>query len=101
MPPEQPQSVDIVVPPELQTGIYANFAVISSQTPHDVTLDFVQVVPGSPTPTPIVVARLKLAPTFLMPLMQVLSSHLSRHEELQRQAESTFPEPPPAEEGEK
>jgi hypothetical protein len=91
--PEQPPSnVEIIVPPELQTGVYANMAAVSTQTPHDVTLDFIQMIPGSPTPSAMVVARLKLAPTFLMPLMQVLSDHLSRHEDLQRQAEAGFPD---------
>jgi Protein of unknown function (DUF3467) len=95
MVPEQPpQNVEIVVPPEHQTGVYANVAAVSSQSPHDVTLDFIQMIPGSPVPSAVVVARLKLAPTFLMPLMQVLSNHLSQHEELQRRAEAGFPEPP-------
>jgi hypothetical protein len=99
MVPEPPLNVEIIVPPELQTGVYANVAAVSTQTPHDVTLDFIQLIPGSPAPSAIVVARLKLAPTFLMPLMQVLSNHLSTHEEVQRQAESGFPDqPPPGEE---
>ncbi len=91
---EEPPHVDIIVPPEHMTGVYANFAAVSSQTPHDVTLDFIQVVPGVPQPSPVVVARLKLAPSFLMPLMQVLSSHLSTHEAIQRQMESGPPTPP-------
>ena len=86
------------MPPEHQTGAYANFAAVSSQTPHDITLDFIQMVPGAQAaPMAVVVARLKLAPTFLMPLMQVLSNHLSRHEEMQRQAQGGFPEQPSAE----
>ncbi len=81
---EEPTSLEVEVPPEHDTGVYANSAAVSSQSPHDVTLDFIQMVPGSPSPRPVVVARLKLAPTFLMPLMQVLSGHLAKHEELQR-----------------
>lgn len=97
---EQPKSVDIIVPPEMQTGVYANVAAVSTQSPHDITLDFIQTVPGPSTPSAVVVARLKLAPTFLMPLMQVLSSHLARHEDLQRQAEAGFPdEPSPDDDG--
>jgi len=96
---EEPQNVDIIVPPELQTGVYANVAAVSSQSPHDVTLDFVQMIPGAPAPQAVVVARLKLAPTFLMPLMQVLSSHLSQHEALQQLAQEGPPaEQPPTEE---
>lgn len=86
---EQPQNIDVIVPPELQTGAYANVAAVSTQTPHDVTLDFIQMIPGVPVPQAIVVARLKLAPSFLMPLMQVLSNHLARHEQAQQQAQMT------------
>lgn len=95
---EEPQSVDVVVPPELQVGVYANWAAVSSQSPHDITLDFIQLVPGGGIPMPIVVARLKLSPSFLMPLMQVLSTHLSEHEALQRQTETEPIPPPPTEE---
>jgi len=100
---EEPQNVDIVVPPDLEIGVYANVAAVSTQTPHDITLDFIQMVPGTPAPRAVVVARLKLAPTFLMPLMQVLSNHLTRHEQIQRQAQQTIfpeqPQPPADEEG--
>lgn len=84
-------NIQIVVPPEHQIGVYANVAAVSTQTPHDVTLDFIQIVPGTP-PSAVVVARLKLAPSFLMPLMQTLSNHLSRHEQIQQQAEAGFPD---------
>jgi hypothetical protein len=81
-------ALDITVPPELETGAYANFAVISTQTPHDFTLDFIQVMPADQPPARgIVVARLKLAPSFLMPLMQTLSTHLAQYEEQMRQME--------------
>jgi hypothetical protein len=88
---EEPQAVDVVVPPELEVGVYANFAAVSSQGPHDITLDFIQMVPGGGIPKPIVVSRLKLSPTFLMPLMQALSNHLTQHEAILRQVEG---EPP-------
>jgi hypothetical protein len=94
---DQPLTVDVVVPPELQVGAYANLAAVSSQSPHDITLDFIQLVPGGGMPQPIVVARLKLSPSFLMPLMQILSSHLAQHEALQ-EAENNPPQPPPARE---
>ncbi len=79
--PENLPSIEIVVPPEHQTGVYANYAAISSQTPHDITLDFVQMAPGEPVPTATVVARLKLATSFLMPLLQALAKHQSEHED--------------------
>jgi hypothetical protein len=76
--------VEITVPPELQTGVYANFAAISTQTPHDFTLDFIQLIPGSDAPQAIVVARIKLAPSFLMPLMQTLAKHQTDFEDALR-----------------
>jgi hypothetical protein len=88
MPEDPTSSVDIVVPPEHQLGVYANFAAVSSQTPLDITLDFIQLTPGGGTPLPIVVSRLKLSPSFLMPLAQILSSHAITHEQLSREAEN-------------
>lgn len=79
--PENLPSIEIVVPPEHQTGVYANYAAISSQTPHDITLDFVQMGPGDPVATATVVARLKLATSFLMPLLHALAKHQSEHED--------------------
>jgi hypothetical protein len=76
---------------------YPNWAAVSSQSPHDINLDFIQLVPGGGVPRPIVVARLKLSPTFLMPLMQVLSNHLSQHEQFSHQFEPKV-DPPTTEE---
>jgi hypothetical protein len=90
---DEPQDVDVVVPPEHQVGVYANAATVSSQSPHDITLDFLQLVPGAGIPLPIVVARVKLSPSFLMPLMQVLSGHLDQREALQREAEQSGDQP--------
>ncbi len=84
-------AIEIVVPPDMQTGVFADLASVTSQTPHAVTVDFSQVVPGD-TPQAIVVARLKLAPSFLMPLMQVLSQHLARFEEQMKKADEDHPE---------
>lgn len=82
---EEPQAVDVEVPPEQEVGTYANFAAVSSQGPFDITLDFIQLVPGGGIPKPIVVSRVKLPVGFLMPLMQTLSSHLSNHEQFAHQ----------------
>jgi len=79
-------SMEIVVPPELQTGVYANYAAISTQTPHDFTLDFIQIVPGNPAAA-VVVARIKLSPSFLMPLLQALAKHQSDFEDQIRRLE--------------
>jgi hypothetical protein len=80
------QQVQIHVPPELQAGVYANFAAVSSQTPHDFTIDFIQFLPVPPgaQPAALVVARVKVAQTFLMPLMQALAQHQTQVEDLLR-----------------
>lgn len=75
--PDEAHEIQIHVPPEVQAGVYANFAAVSAQTPHDFNIDFVQLVPGSPGEPAEghVVARVKVAQSFLMPLMQALASH--------------------------
>lgn len=96
--PDEPHEIQINVPPELQAGVYANFALVSAQTPHDFNLDFVQLVPGSPgePPDAHVVSRVKVAQSFLMPLMQALASHQTMIEdklrELREQQEGGDPQ---------
>jgi hypothetical protein len=92
---ENPQSIDVVVPPEHQVAVYANAASVSSQGPFDVTIDFLQLVPGGGTPLPVVVSRVKVSASFLMPLMQSLSNHLREHEEFSHQFEQSFEPPVP------
>lgn len=80
---EIPQGVQISVPPEVEVGVYANFAAVSSQTDHDFNLDFVQLTPSEPgggAPKGTVVARVKVAQSFLAPLLQALASHQFRVE---------------------
>lgn len=62
---------------------------MSSQTPHDFNLDFIQLAPGTPGEPPegTVVARVKVAQTFLMPLMQALAQHQTAIENLMQQAQ--------------
>jgi hypothetical protein len=97
MPDETPQALDVVVPAEHQVGVYANAAAVSSQGPFDVTIDFLQLVPGGGVPQPIVVARVKVSASFVMPLMQSLSNHLTQHEKFSHQFEQDL-EPPASEE---
>jgi hypothetical protein len=81
--PEDIPAIEIVVPPEWQTGVYANYATVSTQSPHDFTLDFIQVIPGDPAGA-VVVARVKISPSFLMPLLQALAKHQTMFEEQMR-----------------
>jgi hypothetical protein len=84
------QNVSINVPPELENGIYANFAVVH-HTPHEVTIDFCQLginpIQEGETPAAKVVARINIAPTFLMPLLQAISTDLAARDETLRQFE--------------
>jgi hypothetical protein len=97
MPDDAPE-IQINVPPELQVGVYANFATVSSQTEHDFNLDFIQLVPGDPGQPPEghVVSRVKVGQGFLMPLLQALASHQTMIElsmrEMREQQEGADPE---------
>jgi hypothetical protein len=78
--------IQIHVPPEIQAGVYANAAAVSSQTPHDFTIDFIQLLPVAPgtPPEALVVSRVKVAQSFLMPLMQALAQHQTTVEDMMR-----------------
>lgn len=78
--------IQIQVPLELQAGVYANFATVSSQTPHDFTIDFIQLLPTAPGAVPgaLVVSRVKIAQSFLMPLLQALAQHQTQVEDMMR-----------------
>ncbi len=76
------QTLQIEVPDDQLVGTYANFVAVSHQTPHDLTIDFCQIVPNTDDKTVArVVSRIRVAPSFLMPLMQALSQHLSKYEQ--------------------
>lgn len=94
MPDETPE-IQITVPPEQQVGAYANFAAVSAQTPFDFNLDFIQLGPGAPgePPAGTVVARIKVAEDFLMPLMQALASHQTTIEGLKQGQEHQEDDP--------
>ena len=88
--PQQPQPVGIVVPPELEVGVYANLVAVW-HTPTEFALDFLTNVPGT---TPIhqpdgtvrqaaklkAVARVKLPPAQIFELMKALEQQLSGFE---------------------
>jgi hypothetical protein len=88
--PESPegQEIQIELPPELENGIYANFALVH-HTQHELTIDFCQlgVTPPQPgdSPKAKIVARIHIAPTFVMPLLQALSTNVARREDVLRQ----------------
>ena len=80
----QGQNIDVHVPPELENGVYANFAVVH-HTQHEVTIDFCQlgtspVNPGETAVVPVV-SRIHIAPTFVMPLLQAISANLAKRDD--------------------
>lgn len=86
----QPQPVGIVVPPELEVGVYAN-SVAVWHTPTEFAIDFLTNVPGSmPMPQPDgtiqqvaqlrAVARVKLPPAQIFELMKALEQQLTKFE---------------------
>ena len=83
------QEIQVEIPPELEVGVYANFALVQSGE-HDFILDFCQLYPpreeGDP-PRVRVVSRIRIAPTFLGPLLQAISQNAFNRDELLRQAQ--------------
>jgi hypothetical protein len=89
------------VPPELETGTYANILAVW-HSPHEFTLDFavtnqsVSAGENGPVTVPCsTVARVKVAPSVLFDLLRALNQNMTQYEneygEIQRPGE------PPAE----
>jgi hypothetical protein len=78
------RNIGIGVPPELEDGVYANFAVVH-HTQHEVTIDFCQLGtnPGPPDEPLMakVVSRVHIPPTFVGPLLQAISENAFRRED--------------------
>ena len=78
------QEIQVELPPELEVGVYANFALVQSAE-HDLTLDFCQLTPpteeGVP-PRARVVSRIRIAPSFVGPLLQAISQNAFTREEM-------------------
>ena len=87
---DQPlQEIEVELPAELEAGIYANFALVSSSQ-HDITIDFCQMAPRrgeDEQPKAKVVSRIRIAPTFVGPLLQAISSNAFNREEAIRNAQ--------------
>jgi hypothetical protein len=87
---DQPQPVQLAVhvPPELQTGRYANLLGVW-HTAHEFTLDFSVTMPvtpaddsGAPPMVPCeVVARVKVAPSLVFELMRALNENMTGYEQ--------------------
>jgi hypothetical protein len=86
---DEPQSIEIQIPPELETGVYANFAIVHSSQ-HEITIDLGQTMPRpgeDAAPTVRIVSRIRIAPSFVGPLLQVISQNAFRREDRLKEAE--------------
>lgn len=85
----QEENVQYQLPPELASGVYANFAVVHHQTEHDITIDFCQldtIPPGVPPEAGgqrvlRVVSRVQIARSFVTPLLQAISTNAFQQED--------------------
>jgi Protein of unknown function (DUF3467) len=88
--PERPANFEIQLPPELESGVYANFLGVW-HTAHEFTLDFAQVQPAQmddpedPASTVTlparVVARVKIPVTVVFDVIRALNENMTRYEQ--------------------
>lgn len=86
---ESGQEIQVDLPNELDAGVYANFALVSSGE-HDFVIDFCQLSPPreeGDTPRALVVSRVRIAPTFVGPLLQAVSQNAFTRDEKLREAQ--------------
>ncbi len=85
---EGEQEIQVEVPADLEVGAYANFALVASGE-HDIMIDFCQLQPKREESDParaLVVSRVRIAPTFIGPLLQAISSNAFNRDEALRKA---------------
>jgi hypothetical protein len=94
----QEQNIQYQLPPELASGVYANFAIVHHETEHEITIDFCQVdriPPGTGVPQIVrVVSRVHIARSFVTPLLQAISTNAFRQEDTLRQLDEEEPNGP-------
>ena len=81
--------IQVELPPELEAGVYANFALVQSGA-HEFTLDLAQLDPPREEGDPArarVVARIRFAPTFLGPLLQAISQNAFNRDQQLKEAQ--------------
>jgi hypothetical protein len=87
---EPSQEIQVELPEDLDVGVYANFALVQSGE-HDFVIDFCQLTPPreeGDSPRARVVSRVRIAPTFVGPLLQALSQNAFNRDEKLKQARS-------------
>lgn len=84
------QEINVQLPTELETGVYANFALVQAGE-HDFVIDFCQLMPPPPNegelPNARVVSRVRVAASFIGPLLQAISQNAFRRDEAIRRAQ--------------
>lgn len=76
------QQINIQVSDEQKFGVYANFLVVS-HSPHEFTLDFCQIPPGTQRDQvkAQVVSRVKIAPTMVGKVIRALNTNMTAYED--------------------
>ncbi|WP_419946779.1 DUF3467 domain-containing protein [Candidatus Poriferisodalis sp.] len=71
--------LQIRLPPELEAGVWSNFAVVR-HSPYEFTLDFIRLdFSGSQSPRRgVVVQRVNMSPQFVEQLISALSDNMSK-----------------------
>lgn len=96
---------EVVAPPELEGGSYANFLSVW-HTPFEFTLDFCSTLPARPAEEATmvvpcrVVSRVKIPTTMIFDVLRALNENMTRYEatygEIRRPQHQPPPPPPPA-----
>ncbi len=85
---QQGHEINVQLPPELEGGVYANFALVQAGE-HDFTIDFCQMTPPQEEGDPMtvrVVSRVRIAASFVTPLLQAISQNAFTRDEAVRRA---------------
>lgn len=96
---DQPQSLQVNVPPEQVAGQYANLVGVW-HTPHEFAIDFCIIQPftghGPDTVAAQVVSRVRIPPTIVFDLLRALNQDLGEYEaaygEIQRPSDQASDE---------
>ncbi len=80
---DQPQNLQVNVPPEQVAGHYANLVGVW-HTPHEFAIDFCVIQPFAGQPDSMaaqVVARVRIPPTLVFDLLRAVNENLGQYED--------------------
>jgi hypothetical protein len=75
---KQPVPFEMDLKPEIASGVYSNFVLIS-HSPSDFVLDFARILPGMPKPE--VASRIIMAPEHAKRLLMALQENIFKYEQ--------------------